>query len=158
MGHEIPRYWKALVKIPTDKLGPEPEAAIQMIMDDNKCSREEALKIADDYAKSKTYYTNNLYQVQVDELSGGLVHINVRRRDGAPVHDWRHLQQIKNEILGEDCEAVELYPAESRKVDASNKYHLWGMRDPTWRVPIGFQDRDVQDSKYKEPGMRQRPL
>jgi hypothetical protein len=37
------------------------------------------------------------------------------------VHDWRDLQRIKNQLVGPECEAVELYPAESRKVDTANQ-------------------------------------
>jgi hypothetical protein len=57
------------------------------------------------------------------------------------VHDWRDLQRIKNELVGPECEAVELYPAESRLVDTANQYHLWADADPTYRFGLGFNMR-----------------
>jgi multidrug resistance efflux pump len=66
-------------------------------------------------------------------------------------------QQIKNELVGEECEGIELYPAESRKVDTSNKYHMWCIADPAFRFPVGFRERDVVEHEVKGPsGMRQR--
>jgi len=89
-----------------------------------------------------------------------MVHLNIRRRDGGPImRDWRHFQQIKNELVGEECEAIELYPAESRKVDTTNKYHLYAVTDPTFRFPVGFDERDVEYEQLSDkPGLRQRPL
>lgn len=56
---------------------------------------------------------------------GGLAMIQVCRADGGSVFDWRDLQQIKNRVLGDEWEAVELYPAESRLKDPSNARYLW---------------------------------
>lgn len=56
-----------------------------------------------------------------------MAHISLHRRDRAPCNDWRELQQIKSDVLGEDAEAVQLYPAEDRVVDTSNEYHLWAL-------------------------------
>ena len=115
----------------------------------------------DAYERDSEYWLNDLYQVQVRPVGDGGVHINIRRRDGGPIlRDWRHFQQIKNEILGPECEAVELYPAESRKWDESNKYHLWGYRDGA-RFPIGFEGRNVDETERRaegkgNSGMRQR--
>jgi hypothetical protein len=53
--------------------------------------------------------------------------------DGEPRHDWREFQRIKNDIVGPEWEAVELYPAESRLLDPSNYYMLWCWQ----RIPIG---------------------
>jgi hypothetical protein len=50
----------------------------------------------------------------------GLTHISERA-----VHDWRDMQCIKNDICGEEWEGVELYPAESRLIDPSNRFYLW---------------------------------
>ena len=90
------------------------------------------------------------------------MHINIRRVDGAAVFDWRHRQLIKNQLLGEECEAVELYPAESRLVDTSNKYHLFGFANPEMRFPFGIDNgngRDVMTEEVKSPaGLRQRRI
>ena len=109
-------------------------------------------------------WKNDLYQVtrRVLSVESKVVHLNIRRVDGGPIlRDWRHFQQIKNELLGEECEAVEMYPAESRLVDTSNKYHLIGVADTTFRFPFGDifgNRRDVSYVGGTSPGTRQRPL
>ena len=92
-----------------------------------------------EYEKLKTQeiYLNDIYQVNVIRESGW-VHLSIKRRDKEPVTDWRHKQAIKNQLVGEECEGVELYPAESRLVDTANQYHLWCLRDPAQGFPIGF--------------------
>lgn len=155
-----PRYrWQRLQQA---QLKPISEALIADLIKVKKYkSREEVIATLEREAAVTTVWINDTYQVQRREMSQppGLIHLNIRRRDGAPIlRDWRHFQQIKNEMIGEECEAIELYPAESRKVDASNKYHIWGYADPTWRFPIGMKDRDVDYADGNTPGTRQRPL
>lgn len=152
-----PRYkWQHLkkadvIKAPSDEL-------IKVTMDSYQIQKDAAIKLIEDYQITVEIWVNDIYQVQVREFGGALVHINIRRRDGGPIlRDWRHFQHIKNDIVGEECEAIELYPAESRKVDTSNKFHLWGIRDKTFRFPIGFDERDVRYDDHKHPGLRQRP-
>ena len=62
----------------------------------------------------------------------------VTRVDLSAVRDWTELQRIKTELCGADSEAVELFPAESRRVDhESNRCYLWVMpRGIAW--PVGF--------------------
>lgn len=103
-------------------------------------------------------WKNSRYTVlqrEVQSPHGDLVHLSIKRNDRSPLHDWRDLQRIKNEILGDDEEAMELYPAESRLVDAANQYHLWcfmGMR-----APFGY---DVERCVMEEngEGAKQRPF
>ena len=114
-------------------------------------------------ARGATYWINDLYQVERREHAlGSTVHLCIRRRDGKPIfRDWRHFQAIKNQLIGEECEAVELYPAESRLVDSSNKYHLWGSANPAFRFPLGYDiGRQVEGPipGVTAPGMRQRPF
>jgi hypothetical protein len=54
-----------------------------------------------------------------------LWHLMITRHDKTPCHDWQVFQTIKNEIVGPQYEAVEIYPAQSRLMDRENKYHLW---------------------------------
>jgi hypothetical protein len=54
-----------------------------------------------------------------------LWHLTIERLDLALCHDWQVFQTIKNEIVGPEYEAVEMYPAHSRLMDEANKYHLW---------------------------------
>lgn len=94
---------------------------------------------------------NDLYYVTVrrkrDHVFGsdaGMIQLGIAANDGTARHDWRHFQAIKNQLAGEECEAFELYPAESRLLDPSNYYTLWcfpGIR----RLKVGQEIRDVRD-------------
>lgn len=151
--------WKTMQRAVS--VGPEPEPVIKATMEEYGLDRDAAIRKLDAYNDECEIWINDLYQVQVRPHDNkGLLHLNIRRRDGAhDIRDWRHFQRIKNDILGPECEAVELYPAESRLNDTSNKFHLWGYRTDAWRFPIGFNNRDVRDAgKGEPPGMRQRPL
>lgn len=70
-------------------------------------------------------WMNNRYQVNVTWDSGGMIQLSIKKRSKAIIDDWRDLQRIKNEVLGPEYEAVQLFPAESRLIDTSNQYHLW---------------------------------
>jgi hypothetical protein len=102
----------------------------------HRLTMEQARKLYEEIARLPIWM-NELYTVTVRELDGGITHLSIRRNDRAPCRDWRHFQQIKNQLCGGSREAVELYPAESRVVDAANQYHLWvlplGMS-----LPLGF--------------------
>lgn len=126
-------------------------------------TRAEAIERLEAEARDTEYFVNDLYQVAVHRFMTGFgktLHLNIRRRDGKPIfRDWRHFQTIKNELAGEEIEAIELYPAESRLVDTSNKYHLWCFMEPGYRIPLGFEKRDViANDAAKEPGFRQRRI
>jgi hypothetical protein len=97
--------------------------------------------------KGARTYRNRLYTVTatpVDPEAGmaGWVHLSLKRNDRAAVRDWRHMQRLKNEVVGPEREAVELYPAESRLVDEANQYHLWVFPEGD-QAPIGFEERMV---------------
>lgn len=85
-------------------------------------------------------YKNDTYQVIKEPHDTSPTHLSIKRLDKESIHDWRDLQQIKNELCGEECEAVEIYPAESRLVDAANQYHLWVFPEG-FRIPFGYQER-----------------
>ncbi len=91
-------------------------------------------------------FSNSLYLVHsayTPPFTPEFTHLVIRRRDGAPCGSWRHFQQIKNELVGTECEAVELFPAESRLVDAGNDYHLWVYPNSAHRFPLGWTHRAV---------------
>lgn len=90
-------------------------------------------------------FSNDVYIVLLFER-GQWFHLAIGRRDRDLIHTWSDLQTIKNEIIGTEFEAVELYPAESRRVDSANQYHLWGFRDETFRFPFGFDSRLIVDT------------
>lgn len=71
--------------------------------------------------------------------------ISVKRKgDKECIRDWRHLQEIKNDIVGVEAEGVEIYPAESRKMDEANQFHIWCLPEG-YRWPFGNVWRIVQD-------------
>lgn len=83
-------------------------------------------------------FENEIYSVQVRD-NHPFIQLTIERRDLQPCRDWKHLQQIKNELIGPEHEAVELFPAESRLIDAGNQYHMWVHSDPTYRFSVGWK-------------------
>jgi hypothetical protein len=90
-------------------------------------------------------FANDVYRVQIRQHAP-FVHLTITRHDKEPCTSWRDFQQIKNELVGPECEAVELFPAESRLVDTSNEYHLWVSPQPGYRFPVGYSSRLVLDA------------
>lgn len=107
----------------------------------------EAVRAMQAYIDDEIYggevFLNETYQVSMRERQPGLVHLSIKRVDRQPIFDWRDMQQIKNQLVGSECEGVQLFPAESRLVDTSNQYHLWVAKDPKFRFPFGFNGRFV---------------
>lgn len=111
-------------------------------------------------------FTNNLYTVigrrmGAQDENPAMVWLSIRRNDRKPARDWRHLQRIKNELVGPECEGMEMFPADSRLVDQANQTHLWVVLDPKFRWPWGFTERVVKDHDDEEVialGAKQRPF
>lgn len=86
-------------------------------------------------------WENDHYQVIKRTLPAGpwgrIVHLTFRNVDGSRRRDWREFQRIKNELVGEEFDAVEVYPAQSRVVDTADHYHLWVLLDQP--VPFGLR-------------------
>ena len=86
------------------------------------------------------WYANNLYQVNVnyehwdEDNKDGLIHLSIKNHERTTYIPWQDKQWIKNDICGDEMEAVEIFPAESRMVNTANQYHLWVMN----KVPFGF--------------------
>jgi len=113
-------------------------------------------------------WKNSHYQVCLKRIPAppgwpcDMVHLSIKRLDKHPIHDWRHFQWIKNELVGEENEAIEIYPAESRLVDTSNQYHLWVFSSSEVRIPLGFGERavwegDVAGAKQRDWPPEKRP-
>jgi hypothetical protein len=134
---------------------PDPESVKWVPMRKGKLNGEKAKLVADlhgipvEKVLGDDVWLNDRYQALVrrvpsrDPDATPLYHISIRRMDRGACHDWRDFQRIKNDILRPECEAVEIYPAESRLADSANQYHLWGFGDPTFRFPFGFRERLV---------------
>jgi hypothetical protein len=160
------KAWQPLVRLRPDQTFRRPEI-VEETAKHYGINLDEAAEMLDREEAKCAYFINNLYQVQLsfthidwfgEQKELGM--LNVRRRDGAMIWDWRHFQEIKNQLLGPEVEGMQLFPAESRKVDTSNKFSIWVLTDGT-RFPFGWQTREVLDAnpKYRGvPGLRQRPL
>lgn len=70
-------------------------------------------------------WANDTYQCVVRPMPDGWIHLSIHRDDRRIIRDWRHLQAIKNEVVGMERWAYELFPPESELVDTSNEYHLF---------------------------------
>ena len=110
-----------------------------------------------------SHYANSRYHVALwfdgsdDHPMGKWIHLSIKDHDRSARHDWRDLQRIKNELVGPECEAIEIYPAESRLVDTANQYHLYVFQD--WKPPQGFDCRLVADGTSAfAPNAEQRPF
>lgn len=131
--------------------------------EESRARIKKALGLGDEELGLGELYVNDHYQVMVrrqpakEATAPALVHLSIKRLDKRPARDWRDFQRIKNELLGEEVEAVELYPAESRRVDAANQYHLWAIDDPAFRWPFGFGERFVSGGPPPAGGS-QRPF
>lgn len=92
-------------------------------------SRKEAQRAVAEL-QTHAVFKNDQYQVALRRwvsTEGGpdMIQLSVKRLDREPLHDWRDLQRIKNELTDPEYEGVELYPAESRRVDSANETHLF---------------------------------
>lgn len=150
-----------------DEADPKAIADIERIVEHFKVTREEAIAQYRE-VEADDIFINSKYQVNirrgpctVDGIGETeMVHISIKRIDKRPVRDWRDLQRIKDELLGRNCEAVEVFPAQDRMVDTANQYHLWGIANEDFRFPFGFEQRFVADAPEnpEEHSMQQRPL
>lgn len=158
---DTPRHWKPLREIPHEEFYPPHPKLVETTAQHYNITLDEARAWLDEEHRNARYFVNDLYQVQAATVGKNdeMLHLNIRRRDGGMFKDWRHFQQIKNEIAGPECEAVEIYPAESRKVDTTNKWHLWVL-PPGVKLDLGWGKRDVsyEENRNGPPGLRQRPL
>jgi|TARA_R100000908_G_C3734918_1_gene133140 hypothetical protein len=117
--------------------------------------RHNAEVLAQEDAESKCYLSpmfQVVRRVLWDEQHGfegnTPTYLSFKRIDREPLGDWRAKQRIKNAVLGDHWEGVELYPAEERLVDTSNQYHMFA-----WEgiFPIYlFNSREVYSKEYAE--------
>ena len=150
------RQWIPLV--PAVPVLPSPEYLAALRAEAARQGADPAI-VDDELAADRELWRNDRYTVLVRRHDEGWVtYLSVRRNDRKPDMPWRHLQRIKNELAGDEAEAVELFPAESRLVDTANQRWLWCLR-PGDRVPVGFQTRSVTGAEEAtRVGARQTPL
>jgi hypothetical protein len=75
----------------------------------------------------RSAYRNTVFCVLVRPL-GRFTHLAISSLSGERP-TWREMQRIKNEILGDDATAVEVYPPDYQVVDGADMFHLWSV-DP----------------------------
>lgn len=91
----------------------------------------------------RTTMTNG-FMVPGDDGKGRpmeIAHVTIMRNDKAQKEiPWVDKQRVKNEILGEHFEAVEIFPSEDRRIKEIKSYHcyLWVFEGGA-RIPIGLE-------------------
>lgn len=104
-------------------------------------------------------WANDRYQVIVryvesadeDEPVGpeGLVWLSIHSHDRGPMRNWRHLQQMKNEVCGDERWAVEVFPPEEFLADSANEYHLYVLPEGS-DIPFAFHEPLVSNDEQVE--------
>lgn len=102
------RGWEPLKQLPFDQIKP----LYKQLHEQGDCDVE--------------VWLSERYEVTVRaSRTAPVKHLSVNLRDRSPMRNWRHLQQIKNEVCGELWTGVEIYPPEDQLTDAANQYHLF---------------------------------
>jgi len=111
-------------------------------------ARRDALiaKMGDTYQEPEVW-GNSIYSAFITRDDAGNVrHISYHRRDRKAARDWRDTQRLKNDIAGAECEAIELYPAQSRVLDTANEYHLF-VFPPGVILPFGWNAQQIAEAE-----------
>lgn len=94
----------------------------------------------------------------INDTPDGWVALSIKRNDRQAECDWRILQRIKNDIMGEDREAVQLFPSMQRVLDTANQYFLF-VAPKNYIIGIGQPEQEVSDENYAQKvGAVQRPF
>lgn len=94
-------------------------------------------------------FQNSRYFVHRTPTENGGFILSIRNITNDARHDWREFQRIKNELCGDEYEAIELYPAESRLVDTSNQFYCHVIPEGML-VPVGFGERLVMKPRLSD--------
>ena len=149
------RPWTPFVETVLD-LPPHEEHVQQLFTQYGERMTREIAEREIEKLKGDRIFVNSRYQVNLHDEED-FVHLSIKTLDKRPARDWRDFQRIKNELVGEECEGLELFPAESRLIDTANQFHLWVYKDPTMRIPVGWEcGRHVESTVTG--GATQRPL
>ena len=102
------------------------------------------------------YRGNEIPPSMNPEQISDFIWLSLRRQDRSALLDWREIQQIKDQLIGEDCEAVQLFPRKERVVDASNQFHIFGVANPEMSFAFGFPTGGISQATFMKS--KQRPL
>lgn len=78
-------------------------------------------------------YRNRAFAVLVRDVDtewGPVLHLAIRNASGSEI-SWSSKQRIKDELVGRDRVAVEVFPSREQLVDGANMYHLWALPEET---------------------------
>lgn len=103
-------------------------------------------------SEGETWWRNSFYTVFRKELEpdqglDGPVRLDIRRNDGKAIREWKHLQRVKNEIVGEEREAVEIFPPQSMVTNMGTQQHLFV-------TPVGVSSIYVYEEKVRAEGLQ----
>lgn len=77
---------------------------------------------------------NRVFAVLVRLDATGVVHLAVSSLSGIRP-SWPEMQRIKDEIVGPDATAIEVYPPKAEVVDEADMFHIWVLRG---KLPFGL--------------------
>lgn len=147
---------------------PMNEEQLALIAKEFGITLEEIKAVHNDEKHNTQIFLNDKYQVSMRIMHADnpefpdIIHLSIKRLDKEPIHDWRELQAIKNELVDPEIEMWECYPAESNLIDTANQYHLWGFSTFAKLIPFGWSEgRKVldHDPEYeKRTNTKQRKL
>ena len=89
-----------------------------------------------------------------EDLIDAIVNITT---DGTGDIPWKVKQEIKNELFGEDRQAIEVFPKESNLVDVADTYHLW-ILPKGFKIPFGIHPTKDPQCKALNRGVPKNPL
>lgn len=79
--------------------------------------------------KANQVFQNNKYIVQVfwNVVRKGKVYdqVMIRRSDAKPIYSWQDLYRIKNEVFGDEVEAIQFFPPKRELIDVANLYWIF---------------------------------
>lgn len=102
-------------------------------------------------AEGETYWRNSFYTVfrkEIDPELGmeGAVRLSIKHNYGKAIREWKHLQRVKNELCGEEREAIEVFPPQSMVASLDNEHHLFV-------TPVGVSSVFVYEEKLRAEGI-----
>jgi hypothetical protein len=93
-------------------------------------------------------FRNREVFVGLKQVTYRFIYMQVIRCDGGTI-SWPELQEIKNELVGQDRWAFQMFPAEGEKLNMANTYHLFAY--PKGRKPkVGRLPNDMDVFEVRE--------
>lgn len=82
---------------------------------------------------------NGVFCVLVRDAGDGITHLAFRTASNATDITWAEKQRIKDELIGRERLAVEVFPPRSLLVDSANMFHLW-VYPVGCKLPFGLRE------------------